>query len=400
MSVFLASVAFLAMIVGLIMLVVNAIKRRPVKPALIVLAAAFVLFIAGAATMPENTSPPGPGNAQTDTPQLAAEDPAAYPAEETQESPGVTTAPAPQAPAAEQETTGDTEAPGTLTVHFIDVDQGDSILVQTPGKNILIDGGSRAAGKTVVNYINEQGIDRLDLVIGTHPHEDHIGGLIGVFQAFPVAEVIDPAVVHTTKTFEEYLTLIDEKDIQFTEGRAGMEWELGGGVKLQVLHPSSPSSSHLNDASIVVKLTFGRVSILFAGDAEQTGLEEMLSKNYDLKSTVLKVSHHGSRTGTSKAFLTAVSPQAAVIMCGKDNSYGHPHDEVLALLAEAKADIYRTDLHGTVIISTDGQRYEVNIKEPYRYNPPKNPKNRSPNRLPSLNLNRPLRCRKANMSAA
>ncbi len=273
-------------------------------------------------------------------------------------------------------------AEGQLIAHFINVGQGDAIFIQTPAKNILIDGGDR--GTTVANYLRNQGISSLDLVIGTHPHADHIGGLINVFQSIPVKEVIDPAVVHTTKTFEDYLTLIDKKDIKFTEGRAGMNRDLGGGAQLELLHPTSPSSSHLNNASIVARLVFGQVSFLFTGDAETEAEKEMLNRSAALVSDILKVGHHGSRTSTTQAFLQGVDPEVAVIMCGKDNQYGHPHEEILQRLANAGVDIYRTDLHGTIVITTDGQTYDINIKQPYQYTPQKvpEPKAEEPEAVP------------------
>lgn len=263
------------------------------------------------------------------------------------------------------ETPESTIPDGQLTVvYFIDVGQGDAILIRTPTQNVLVDGGER--GATVVDYLRSQGVNSLDLMIGTHPHADHIGGLINVMQAIPVKEVIDPAVIHTTKTFEDYLTIIDQKDIKFTEGRAGMARDLGGGATMQILHPSAPSGTHLNDASIVVKLTFGRVSFMLTGDAEQAGEAQILNRGYDLKSTILKAGHHGSRTSTTRAFLNAVTPEAAVIMCAANNSYGHPHEETLQKLATAGVDIYRTDIHGTIIITTDGRTYQVN-KQPFTF---------------------------------
>jgi len=240
-----------------------------------------------------------------------------------------------------------------LKVHFIDVGQGDSILIESPsGRIVLIDGGPRTAGEKVVSYLKKAGISAIDIVIGTHPHEDHIGGLIEVLRNFPVREVIDPGVVHTTKTFEDYLTIIDQRNIPFTEGRAGMSRDLGAGAVMQILHPSSPSSSHLNDASIVARVVYGQMSFLFTGDAEEKSEFEMLARsNIQLNSTVLKVGHHGSRTSTSQAFLDAVNPNHAVIMCGKDNRYGHPHQEVLSRLAAAGVQVLRTDIHGTMVMS-------------------------------------------------
>ncbi|MCW3490225.1 MBL fold metallo-hydrolase [Dethiobacter alkaliphilus] len=259
---------------------------------------------------------------------------------------------------------------GKLKVHFIDVGQGDAIYIETPSKKILIDGGDR--GNTVFDYLKELGVKSLDLVIGTHPHADHIGGLINVFQSIPVREVIDPAFIHTTKTFEDYLTLIDEKKIKFTVGRAGMVRDFGDGVSMSIVHPSSVDRMSANDASIVVRMTFGQISFMFTGDVERIGEEQILRSGYDLKSTVLKVGHHGSNTSTTASFLEVVSPQVAVIMVG-DNKYGHPHQEVLDRLSNAKVDIYRTDVHGIIVITTNGQTFEINNKQPYQFNPPKIP---------------------------
>ena len=240
-----------------------------------------------------------------------------------------------------------------LVVHFIDVGQGDSILIESPGgKVVLIDGGPRTAGQKVVSYLKKAGISAIDIVIGTHPHEDHIGGLIEVLRHFPAREIIDPGVVHTTKTFEDYLTVIDQRGIPFTEGRAGMSRDLGAGAVMQINHPSSPSSSHLNDASIVAKVTYGQMSFLFTGDAETASEREILFQSrVSPKSTVLKVGHHGSRTSTTQAFLDAVAPRYAIIMCGAGNRYGHPHQEVLDRLSAAGVHVFRTDIHGTIVMS-------------------------------------------------
>ncbi len=268
--------------------------------------------------------------------------------------------------AEDEEKSADERAPpqGVLEAHFIDVGQGDSIYIKTPEQNILIDGGDR--GNTVVNYLRNQGVSSLDLVIGTHPHADHIGGLINVMKAIPVKEIIDPDVVHSTTAFEDYLDVIDAKDIKFTVGRAGMKRDLGGGAEMKIIHPSSPSSSHLNNASIVCRVTFGTVSFMFTGDAEQAAESQVLNRGYTLDSDILKIGHHGSRTSTTQAFLNAVNPNVSVIMCGKHNQYGHPHDETLNKLSNAGVDIYRTDLQGHIIITTDGETYDIN-KEAYSY---------------------------------
>ena len=265
----------------------------------------------------------------------------------------------------------ETESAAEMKVHFMDVGQGDAIFIEAPSKKILIDGGNRDS--TVVDYLKDHDVDMLDLVICTHPHADHIGGLISVFESIPVKEVIDPGVVHTTKTFEDYLTLIDEKDIKYTVGRAGMSQDFGDGAVMFIVHPLLVNNLNLNDASIVVRMTFGQVVFLFSGDVERYGEDQILTKGYDLKSTILKVGHHGSNSGTTSSFLEAVSPEVAMIMVGKGNRYGHPHDETLMRLANTKIDIYRTDIHGNTVIKTNGQTYEINQKQPYQYNPPKIP---------------------------
>ncbi|MGI6307469.1 MAG: ComEC/Rec2 family competence protein [Dethiobacteria bacterium] len=252
-------------------------------------------------------------------------------------------------------------ATDSLTVHFIDVGQGDAIFIQAPEKNILIDGGER--NSNVAAYLQDLGIDSLDLVLSTHPHNDHIGGLLDVLENIPVQEVIDPGVIHTTKTFEDYLTLIDAQEIKFTIGRPGLTRELGDGIIMQILHPAAPSASHLNDASLITKITFDKISFLFTGDAEENSEGQMLRSNCRLQSTILKIGHHGSSSSTSPPFLKAVNPECAIIMVGAENKYAHPHEETLQTLTAAGVNIYRTDIHGTITITTDGQTYHLSLEK-------------------------------------
>jgi len=246
-------------------------------------------------------------------------------------------------------------------IHFIDVGQGDAILVSTPEKILLVDGGLRNSG--VVEYLQSMEIEEIDIVIGTHPHADHIGGLIDVFYDFDVGEVIDPGVTHTTNTFNEYLTVIDFFDIPFTVGRKGMEWQLSENASMKLLHPTNPSDTHLNNASIVAKVTLGDVTLLLTGDAEWQSEQQMLENPELLPSNILKVGHHGSRTSSTKDFLEAVQPEISVIMCGSNNSYGHPHSETLEQLNAVDTDIYRTDIHGHIVIVSDGIEYTVTTEK-------------------------------------
>ena len=251
---------------------------------------------------------------------------------------------------------------GDLAVHFIDVGQGDSILIIAPAKTVLIDGGTRGAGAGVVQYLKDKGIKKLDLVIATHPHEDHIGGLLTVLEAFPVGEVWDPGVPHTTQTFQRWLELIDQKEIPFAETRAGMSVDLGGGAKMAVLHPQNPSSSRLNDASIVTRLVFGKVSFLFTGDAEIPAEQEIIAFTSNLRSTVLKVGHHGSTTSSSPDFMDRINPTYAVISSGEGNRYFHPHQEVLDRLRNKGIKTFRTDLHGTIVMVSDGTSVRISTE--------------------------------------
>ena len=249
---------------------------------------------------------------------------------------------------------------GEMYVHFIDVGQGDAILIETDNVTILIDGGVRSAGEIVVQYLVQRGIRELDLVIGTHPHADHIGGLIEVLRNFKVHSVIDAGVPHTTITFDDYLTEIEK---QVATGHCSYETPQGqvvtaGALTLTVLGPGRDLGS-LNDNSVVARVDFGRTSFLFTGDAERASEEHLLSLGVNLGADVLKVGHHGSRTSTTPAFLQAVSPAHAVIQVGEGNRYGHPNEEVLQRLVSAGVSIYRTDQHGTVVFASDGETLTV-----------------------------------------
>lgn len=244
---------------------------------------------------------------------------------------------------------------GVYKVHFIDVGQGDAILVQTPEKNLLIDGGSQHAG--LIGYLHQWHIDTLHIVVSTHAHADHIGGLPSVLRNFPVLEVIDPGLAHTTRLFTSYLELIDSLDIPFAAARAGMQRRLGDQAMLEILHPAEPADINLDDASVVARVSLNGISFFFSGDIGIKSEHALLGAFNDIQSHILKVAHHGSTTSTSELFLDAVRPEVAVISCGKDNQYKFPHPEALHKLQQRNIATYRTDVSGSIVIYSDGHEY-------------------------------------------
>ena len=248
-----------------------------------------------------------------------------------------------------------------LDVHFIDVGQGDAILVQSSETNVLIDAGDRysSIATKMVNYLSSNNVERLDAVFSTHPHADHIGGMSAIINNFEVSRIYDSGKIHTSRTYEDYLILIDEEDIPFSTPRRGDNIEVNE-LTFNVLHPGENIESYsLNNASIVLHLEYEDISFLFTGDLEASGEDEIVNSNIDIESTVLKVAHHGSRTSTQEHFLEEVSPEVAIIQVGKDNRYDHPSPEVINLLQSKRVDIYRSDYHGDIVINTDGKDYSV-----------------------------------------
>lgn len=263
--------------------------------------------------------------------------------------------------AAEKTTTEQTSSVyqnGNLTVHFIDVGQGDSILVEYAGKTMLIDAGEKNMGSTVSSYLKRQGISSLDYVVATHPHADHIGGLITILNGYNVNNFIDSGVPHTSQTYEDMLTIIDSKNIPFHVAQRGEYINFAPGVTVHILNPGKEQSDDLNENSVVLKITYEDMSFLLMGDAGIEAETSIMNEGYDVNADILKVGHHGSTSASGQKFISAVSPDISVIQVGAGNNYGHPHTEILQRLQSISA-LYRTDYHGTISVTTDGSTYTV-----------------------------------------
>ena len=241
---------------------------------------------------------------------------------------------------------------GTLSVHYLDVGQGDSIFIELPNqKCMLIDAGENMYGKSITEYINNLGYTNIDYLVATHPHADHIGSMAYVVKHNNIGEIYMPKVTTTTKTYENLLTAIADKELKVKSAKAGMNIIDDNDFSINILAPVTIDEDNLNNCSIILKMTYKNDSFLFLGDAEKKELETVTA---DMSAEVLKVGHHGSKTSTTKALLEKVNPKYAVISLGKDNSYGHPHKSTLKLLDEFGVETYRTDKNGTVVISTEG----------------------------------------------
>ena len=240
-------------------------------------------------------------------------------------------------------------------VHYIDVGQGDSILIQVNDKNMLIDAGPKSNKDDIINYLNSQKIEKLDYVIATHPHEDHIGNMADIIKKYTIVNFYAPKVTHTSKIFENMIDALKEKDMKIKVIREGTNTiNLGENTNVSVYAPVSNKYDDLNNYSPIIKISYKNNSFLFTGDAEKLSEDEVLNKSYNLKADVLKVGHHGSSSSTSNNFLKEVTPSIAVIMVGNDNDYGHPNKETLNSLKNKNIKIYRTDLDKTIILYSDG----------------------------------------------
>ena len=244
-----------------------------------------------------------------------------------------------------------------LQVHFIDVGQALSVLVECDGQFMLYDGGNVDDGSLVVSYLQQQGVEELQYVFCSHAHEDHVGGLAAALAYFPAHHVYAPVTEAETKCFRDFVKYTQQQGLAVEVPAAGTVWQLGSATVTQ-LGPVAQYSD-TNDTSLVLRLDYGSTSFLLTGDMEADAERDLVNTGANLKADVLQVGHHGSSTSTSYLFLNSVLPEMGVISCGVNNKYGHPHEETLSILRDAGVDVYRTDLLGTITIGSDGRNYTV-----------------------------------------
>lgn len=257
---------------------------------------------------------------------------------------------------------GFTPSVDQLSVHYIDVGQGDSIYITSGDEGMLIDCGESGDTDRVISYLDNMGVSKINYVVGTHPHSDHMGGMSKIVEHFEIGEMIIPHIddsdTPTTKYFERFLNACAEKNLSLTEAELGRNITLGD-AELKIIAPNSLDYSNINNYSIGLIMHHGENSFIFTGDAEKLAEEEMIEKNLLEDIDVYKVGHHGSDTSSSMDFLNVIKPDYAVISCGEGNSYGHPNDITIENLSKFTDKIYRTDLMGTIVFTSDGKSLDV-----------------------------------------
>lgn len=257
----------------------------------------------------------------------------------------------------EEEFSGNAE--NLMSVDFIDVGQGDCIFIHGESENMLIDCGEASESDKVIDYLKNSGVTKLDYVIGTHPHSDHMGGMGDVISSFDVGEVIMPYLpdkdIPTTRYFEKFMDALEAKNLTVTDAEVGRVIYMGD-ARAEIIAPVSSSYGNTNNYSVGIILTHGTNRFMFSGDAEKLAEEEMLESGKLKNVTVYKAGHHGSDTSSSENFIKALSPKYAVIMCGEGNSYGHPNKSTLETLEKYTEKIYRTDENGTIVCKSDGNK--------------------------------------------
>lgn len=253
----------------------------------------------------------------------------------------------------------------SFSVHFIDVGQGDSTLVESNGEYLLIDAGENGHETEVLNYLRSMGIEKLDYIIATHQHSDHIGGLPEVLEEYECDNIIMPRLTKeqtpTNSTYKAFLNAVQASEAKVISAKPGSVYALGG-AQFEILGPVTDDAEDINNMSAMTKITYGETSFLITGDAETEEELEILGNGADLDCDVLRAGHHGSYTSSCKDFLNAITPEICVISCGADNDYGHPHDAALKRIKKHTEEIYRTDICGSVVMTSDGENIDISYE--------------------------------------
>lgn len=244
-----------------------------------------------------------------------------------------------------------------MLVHFFDVGQGDSILIQVNNKNLLIDAGPKEATEDLIKELNDLNIKKLEYIVATHPHEDHIGSMAQVIKDFNIDKFYAPKAITKTKIFESMINELKNKNLKINPIKVDTESDidLGDNTKVEIFSPNSSEYDNLNNYSPIIKVSYNDTSFLFTGDAEKLSEKEVLAKKYNIKADVLKLGHHGSNTSTSKDFFNSVNPSIGIISVAKKNDYGHPSKETIKLLKENELKYYMTSDEGTIILESNGK---------------------------------------------
>ena len=252
-----------------------------------------------------------------------------------------------------------------FSVHFIDVGQGDCTLVLSNNMAMLIDAGENGHETDVINYLRSMKIDKLDYIIATHQHSDHIGGIPEVLEEFDADNIIMPRLTKeqtpTNSTYKSFLTALQNSDARIISAKPGLKYQLGD-AEFEILGPVTDDCEDINSMSAVTKITYGNNSFLVTGDAEKDEELEIVENGADLDCDVLRVGHHGSSTSSSREFLEAITPEICVISCGANNDYGHPHDKALKRISYQTDEVFRTDICGSIVMTSDGENIVISYE--------------------------------------
>lgn len=267
---------------------------------------------------------------------------------------------------------------GEIRAHFIDVGHGDAIAVELREEDsryiMLIDAGPEIENNPVVSYLEDIDVSRIDLMVVTHPHQDHIGGIVEVINNFEVDKIIDSGIEYEESDYYlDYAAALEENNIEIMEGRSGMSIEIVKDIELEIISPAEPipddlsSIEEVNNHSIASQIRYNEVGFLFAGDIGRETEKELLNQRVNLKNEILKVAHHGSISSSTEDFIDRVKPEIAVIQCPEDQDgiyyWNLPNNLVIERFEGLGAQVYRSDYHGNIVVSTDGLSYSINLEK-------------------------------------